>query len=90
MWSLFFSALGSTVLYGQDFEVAPVKLSFKVDPGNIETQKVTIRNHDNKKQTFEFKTGDYVVDEKGNKKKLPAGSSKRSCADWITISPSLL
>ena len=87
---IWISILCYSAMYGQDFEVAPVKLSFKTDPGGTETQKVTIRNHGNKKEAFEFKISDYVVDEKGNKKKLPAGSTKKSCADWITINPSLL
>jgi hypothetical protein len=82
--------VSTSLIYAQDFEVAPVILNFKADPGSIETQKITIRNHAGKKQNFEFKTADYSIDESGNKKRLPAGTSKRSCADWLSISPSLL
>ena len=74
----------------QDFEVAPVILSYDADPGGIQTKKMTIRNHDALKQSFEFQLGDYELDDKGKKKRLPAGESKHSVADMITINPALV
>ena len=44
----------------QDFEVAPVKLSFAVEPGGVGTKTVTVRNHDNKRQAFILTMGDVV------------------------------
>ena len=76
-------------LNAQDFEVAPVVLNFKADPGGIETQKITVSNHDNKKQTFELKISDYEVDAEGGKKRAAAGTTKRSCANWLSINPPL-
>lgn len=74
----------------QDFEVAPVRLNFAVEPGGIGTKTVTVRNHGNKKQAFILTMGDVMKDSLGQRKTLPAGTAKRSCANWITINPSLL
>ena len=74
----------------QDFEVAPARLSFSVEPGGIGTKLITVRNHSNKRQAFILNLGDMVRDSLGKGKSLPAGTTKRSCADWITINPSLL
>lgn len=77
-------------VYSQDFEVAPVVLNFNADPGEIQQFKVTIRNHANIKQAFTFSLGDFEIDENGKKNRMAAGTSKRSCADWVTISPALV
>lgn len=74
----------------QDFEVAPVVMNFNANPGEIQQQKLTIRNHANIKQAFTFNVGDFEVGADGQKKRLPGGTSKRSLANWISISPSLL
>lgn len=76
--------------YAQDFEVAPVVLNFNANPGEIQEASVTIRNHANIRQSFTFNLGDFEVGQEGNKTRLPAGTSKRSCADWITVSPSFI
>ncbi|MCB0431397.1 MAG: hypothetical protein H6585_10460 [Flavobacteriales bacterium] len=76
--------------FAQDFEVSPVVINFEVEPGGIATQKVLIRNHANTAQHFEFKLGDYEVDEHGSKKRLPPGTSPKSCSDWISVNPSFL
>ncbi|MCB0395175.1 MAG: hypothetical protein KDD36_00895 [Flavobacteriales bacterium] len=76
--------------YTQDFEVSPVVLNFSVEPGGIATEKVLIRNHANTTQHFEFKLGDYEVDDNGEKKRLPPGTASRSCADWISVNPGFL
>jgi hypothetical protein len=77
-------------LSAQDFEVSPVLLSFNADPGEIQTKKIQLINHSSKIQKYNLKIADYVLDKDGNKKSIPAGSSKRSCADWITLNPTLL
>jgi len=74
--------------YAQDFEVAPVKLNFAVEPGEIGSKTVTVRNHSNKSQAFVLTLGDVLRDSLGRNKKFPAGTTKRSCAEWITINPS--
>ena len=81
-------------VFAQDFEVAPVMLTFQTDPGNIDQKKVSIRNHSNKKQTYILKTGDYYLTEDGTKKSYSAKNTpennERSCAEWLTINPSFV
>ncbi len=69
-----------SVANAQDFEVAPVKLNYDCEPGEIQTKTVTIRNHDNKKQQFTLTAVDMKFDSINPKNK--------SCKDWITINPS--
>lgn len=85
---LFILSLGLT--HAQDFEVAPVVLNFSANPGEIQQAKVTIRNHANIKQAYTFNFGDFEIDDQGKKKRMPAGTSPRSCANWITVSPSFI
>lgn len=77
-------------LSAQDFEVSPVLLNFNADPGEIQTRQIHIINHSSKIQKYNLKISDYVLDKNGKKKSVEAGSTKRSCADWVTINPSLL
>jgi hypothetical protein len=83
-----FTFLFPLFTFTQDFEVAPVVLNFKVEPGNMETRKVAIRNHSDKIQAFSLKLSDYEIDSVGKKKRVPAGTSKRTLADWVGINPS--
>ncbi|UTW63363.1 hypothetical protein KFE98_04170 [bacterium SCSIO 12741] len=85
-----FAALLYTGLSAQDFEVAPVVMSYQVEPGNIETKKVTITNHANEPQRFVFKMADYGVNEKGGKYSMEVGTSERSLSSWMTINPGYL
>ena len=87
--SLFF-ILSTLFSFSQDFEVAPVVLNFKANPGEIQQATVTIRNHANVKQGYTFNLGDFEIDEQGRKVRMPAGESERSCADWITVTPSYI
>ncbi|MCT4580955.1 MAG: hypothetical protein N4A35_06015 [Flavobacteriales bacterium] len=78
------------IIKAQDFEVAPVVMNFEANPGQIQKKQMTIRNHANIKQSFTFNFGDYEIDESGKKVRKAAGTSKRSCASWITVTPNLL
>jgi len=90
-FSFFFIFLfGITFMNAQDFEVAPVVLNYSTNPGEIQQSTVTIRNHANIKQAFTFNLGDFEMDVDGRKKRMPAGSSNRSCANWITVNPSFI
>lgn len=77
-------------LFAQDFEVSPVLMSFNADPGEIQTKQINLINHSGKPQKYTLKVSDYVLDAQGNKKSVPLGTSKRSCAEWITLNPSLI
>lgn len=87
---LFIFLFGINFINAQDFEVAPVVINFSANPIEIQQKSVTIRNHANIKQTFTFAVGDFEIDEDGKKRRMPAGTSSRSCSDWITVNPSLL
>lgn len=80
----------SAVTFAQDFEVSPVLMSFNAEPGEIQTQKINLINHSARPQKYLLKLSDYDVDKNGNKKPVPLGKSPRSCAQWITLNPSLI
>ncbi|MDG1915677.1 MAG: hypothetical protein P8I55_13940 [Crocinitomix sp.] len=90
IFTLFTSLLLTGFLQAQDFEVAPVVLNFNANPGEIQQTVVTIRNHANIKQAYTFNLGDFEIDSTGRKMRMPAGESRRSCANWITVSPSFV
>lgn len=83
-------ALVAITASSQDFEVAPVVINFTADPGEIQTKQINIINHSPKPQKYTLKLSDYEIDSNGNKKAIPLGTSKRSCADWITLNPSFI
>lgn len=80
----------SFIVFSQDFEVSPVLMSFNADPGEIQKLSLSVINHTGHPQKYLLKLSDYVVDNEGNKKGVALGANKRSCADWITISPALV
>lgn len=83
---IFFAAC----VYSQDFEVSPVSIRFKVEPGDSQKRVVNITNHSNKKASFSFEIKDYYYATDGTEKKFPPNSIKRSCSDWININPSFI
>lgn len=87
--SLFFILLTGMIV-AQDFEVAPVIVNFDANPGEIQKAEVTIRNHANIRQSYTLTLGDFIIDENGEKKRIPAGQSDKSCANWTTITPSFI
>lgn len=88
--SLFCFLFFASFMYAQDFEVSPVLMSFNADPGEIQKKDINLINHSGKPQKYSFKLADYVLDKDGNKKNIALGTSKRSCADWITLNPSFV
>jgi len=89
-FAIFCFLLLTSSIYAQDFEVSPVLISFNADPGEIQTKQINLINHSSIPQKYMLKVSDYELDKDGNKKSVPAGKSKRSCADWITINPSII
>lgn len=77
-------------LNGQELEVSPVTMSFATNPGSSQTKQLFLRNKAQTEQNFVFNVGDWLTDENGEVKYFDAGTLSRSCADWITISPSLV
>jgi P pilus assembly chaperone PapD len=73
-----------SIAFGQDFEIAPAKLTYNCEPGQIETKMLTIRNHANQKQQFILVTADVKFDS------IKKDAASKSCKDWITINPPFL
>jgi hypothetical protein len=74
--------------FRQDFEVAPVRLNYNCEPGQIQTKVVTVRNHGNQKQQFVLIASDLVMDSLGNKVRVTDKMKvDNSCKDWITMNP---
>ncbi len=71
--------------YSQDFEVAPVKMLYDCEPGQIQTKILYVRNHANQKQQFNLLIADIPADSAGKKKKV---IENKSCEDWLTLNPS--
>jgi hypothetical protein len=74
----------------QELEVSPGTLSFATNPGSSQTQQITVRNKGNTEQSFIFNLGDWLTDDKGEVKYFSPGTTARSCAEWITVSPTLV
>jgi len=85
---LFAFLLISISSIGQDFEVAPIKLNFRSNPGETETKTLTVKNHANQKMGFTITLRDYLIYKHGETKILPSESTKNSIAKWLTINPS--
>lgn len=77
-------------VFGQDFEVAPVLVSFDANPGEIQNQVLTVRNHSNERQKFVLNLSDYIIKEDGTKQSVELGSTTRTVGDWLTINPSFV
>jgi hypothetical protein len=69
----------------QDFEIAPVELNFRLDPGDKEEKYISITNHSSFTQEFQLTKADFSVGIDGARTIMDAGSGENSCADWITF-----
>lgn len=87
---LFVITLLAQMIFAQDFEVSPVLMNFNAEPGEIQKKQLTLINHSAQPQKYNLKISDFILDADGNRKIVPLGSSKRSCADWINITPSFI
>lgn len=74
----------------QELEVSPGTLYFSANPGSSQTQQITLRNKGNTQQSYIFNLNDWLTDESGDVKYFAPGTTPRSCADWITVSPALV
>ena len=87
---LLFSLVTFNVVNAQDFEVAPVTINFSAEPGEIQSRKLNIKNHNNKNETYRIIMGDFDTDKNGQQQRSPAGTSKNSCAAWLSVSPGIV
>jgi P pilus assembly chaperone PapD len=79
-----------TNLKAQDFEVAPVRVTFNAVPGETQTRSVTLKNHSNRKEAFTVRPQDFLVQRNGRSELLPAGSTRNSISNWINVNPSFV
>ncbi|MCI5055102.1 MAG: hypothetical protein MRY83_03280 [Flavobacteriales bacterium] len=73
---------------GQGFEVSPVILHFDAEAGASQTKTLLVSNYFSKRRAFTVSMTDFTRDSLGGKKFFEAGKYSRSCADWISVSPS--
>jgi hypothetical protein len=78
------------VLKAQELEVTPATLMFNSNPGSSQTKQIYVRNKAKTEQSFIFNLSDWLSDENGEVNYFDAGTTARSCADWITVSPALV
>ncbi|MDD2198074.1 MAG: hypothetical protein PHW91_12900 [Bacteroidales bacterium] len=86
--SLIVFSLCSSLSIAQDFEVAPVRLDFNVEPGENQTKVVNIKNHSNKKTSFIVSISDFLPGSDGQNQIMPPNTTRRSAANWLNINPS--
>jgi len=85
-----FFLMSGFVLTAQELEVSPTQMSFSANTGSSQTRQLYVRNKAKTAQSFIFTVGDWLMDEDGKVTYFDAGTTGRSCADWITVSPSLI
>jgi P pilus assembly chaperone PapD len=71
----------------QRFEVAPTRMDFNLEPGQNGQMMLNIKNHMDMKKSYSLVLSDWEVNEDGTVTYLPAGTSEKSCSDWITLNP---
>lgn len=74
----------SSEINSQDFEVAPAFMFFSIDPGDAQSNVLTVRNHSNFKTPYTITFADYIINSEGKKEVLKRNTSKNSCTEWIT------
>ncbi len=82
--------LSGFALLAQELEVSPTQMSFNANTGSSQTRQLYVRNKAKVEQSFIFTLGDWLMDEEGKVTYFAPGTTGRSCAGWITVSPSLV
>lgn len=77
-----------TAVWAQNFEVAPTRLDFNLEPGQNGRMQLNIINHSSSPKKYTISLNDFTVDSLNNFTYLPGGSSSRSLVNWASISPS--
>ncbi|RLD44648.1 MAG: hypothetical protein DRI89_02900 [Bacteroidetes bacterium] len=82
--------LSGFVLEAQQLEVSPTQMAFSANTGSSQTLQLYVRNKAQTEQSFIFTISDWLMDNEGKTTYFDAGTTGRSCAEWITVSPSLV
>jgi len=83
-----FSLIAS--LSAQSFKVYPSSVEFKLAPGESKSYDITVENTSDREESFIVSTSDFAYNDKGDMKFFPAGTTKQSCSNYLTVSSSFL
>jgi len=84
------SAVAPLVSNAQSFKVTPASIDFNLNQGESNNQVITVENTSDKVESFVVSASDYDFDQEGQMKFMPAGTSKRSCSKFMTITPGFI
>lgn len=87
--SIFYFTLASS-LSAQSFKVYPSSVEFKLAPGQSKSYDITVENTSDKEESFIVSTSDFAYNDRGDMKFFPAGTTKQSCSNYLTVSSSFL
>lgn len=73
----------------QKISTSPSRLNYKVSPGGTQRGIITVANNSNIRQDFSVDFGDFDASRSGKSKFLDKGVLPRSCANWLSATPSL-
>ncbi|PTN10553.1 hypothetical protein [Mangrovibacterium marinum] len=79
--------LSFSALEAQNFEVAPTRLDFNLEPGQNGRMQLNIINHASSPKDYTINLSDFVVDSLNNVDYKPVGSTQRTLESWLSISP---
>lgn len=90
-WTVFglILLLGFFESYGQKISTSPTRMNFKVSPGGSQRGIITVTNNSNERHEFNVDFGDFDATRAGKSNFLDKGVLPRSCAEWLSASPSL-
>jgi len=72
----------------QEFEIAPTRMDFNLEPGQNGVMVLNVTNHSDKKRNYITVLNDWTIEESGNINYLNPGTTERSCTEWVTVTPS--
>jgi hypothetical protein len=87
---LFISIIARSALSAQSFKVTPAKLEFILEAGELKTEEIIVLNSSDREESFVIGTADFSIDETGNTIFRSPGTTDRSCAKWMTVSPAFI
>ncbi|RKQ50119.1 P pilus assembly chaperone PapD [Roseivirga pacifica] len=73
----------------QKISTSPSRLNYKVSPGGTQRGIITVANNSDIRQDFNVDFGDFDASRSGKSKFLEKGVLPRSCANWLSATPSL-
>lgn len=82
--------LFSISIFAQNLNVTPSKINFNLEPGERYQTDIVVRNTATTKQKVNLRLGDFALDAEGASSFSDANSSSFSCAEWMSLSQSLI